>query len=66
MGDIKVTSTADRNKDGDKLDVGSAIEGHEPVQLIHSVAANKTRGRQFTGRTGMWKCPLYRSRGNKI
>jgi len=38
---MKVTSTADRNQDGDKLHVGRAVEGHEPVQLIHSVAVNK-------------------------
>jgi len=34
-----------------------AVEGHEPVQLIHSVAVNKTRGGHFMESTGMSKRP---------
>lgn len=34
-----------------------ALEDHEPVQLIHSVAVNKMRGRKFTGCTGMCSAP---------
>jgi hypothetical protein len=41
--------TADSKQDGEKLHVGSrhtalTSDGHEPIQLIHSVSVRKTRG----------------------